>query len=111
MDTGSYDTDRLFATDSGPTCYSCPKCDCGSYELNDTWYVEYQDYYDLRDDEAHCVKCTCNKDYYDNLYADCDYVDEYAVGEATCNVSTGIKYGNDDNAPYSCHNQESNSGW
>ena len=107
MNTGSYDTNRLFTTDAGPSCYSCPKCDCGEYELDDTWYVEFQDYYDLRNDQATCMQCTCMKDYNDNLYADCDYnYDSYDIGDKTCNVNTGT--GDDDE--YSCHSQESTSG-
>ena len=79
MDKQSYDTSRLFTTDSGPSCgynyyYDCPiLCDCGSYSFNETWHVETEIWSDyLWGNKARCSKCTCKSDG-DNLYADCDY--------------------------------------
>ena len=111
MDTGSYDTNRLFTTDSGPTCSWCPKCDCGEYKFNDTWYVEYQSYYGSLYDYASCAKCRCEKDSYDNLYADCDDGVSYDIGDNTCNTNTGIGDSDgDDYIEYSCHFDENTSG-
>ena len=116
MDTGSYDTSRLFPSDEGPNCgYSCPRCDCGEYNYNDTWYVEYRDYYDFQYDEASCMKCTCKQDsWYGNplnnyTYVDCDSSDSYDIGTATCDPVTGIDYtsipGTTNDNVYYCHNQ------
>ena len=93
----------MFTTDSGLCGYSCPLCDCGSYELNDTWYVEYG----ADDGEAMCKQCICTKDEYNNSYANCDYGVSYAVDDATCDANTGVVYNGD---VTQCHNEYSLSG-
>ena len=108
MNTGSYDTSRLFATESGPDCSTCPKCDCGEYKLNDTWYVEFQYYGTIPSGEAHCAKCTCRNWDNDTVYADCEWpLAAYDVGDKTCDVNTGTA---DDENWYSCHSDGSLSG-
>ena len=106
MDTQSYDTSRLFTTDSGPYCDgSCPFCDCGSYNWNDIWYVEYQDYFDLEDGSKHCAQCVCKKDSEGNLYADCDdaWPWSYQNGESTCDEENGPDL-------HQCHHGYTSSG-
>ena len=50
----------------------------------DTWYHEWQDISDVYNNEARCSLCTCKKDSYDNLYADCGYETSYTIGSESC---------------------------
>ena len=100
MNTGSFDSSRLFTIKTGPSCNSCPSCDCGDYALNDTWYHEYQTDDDISDNQARCSKCVCTKDINGNLIADCDTASVYDIGDATCDVNDGQIY-NDQR--FECH--------
>ena len=109
MDTRSYNTSRLFANNfrSSLSCGYCPECDCGEYNVDDTWYVEYQDYDDIKSNQASCTKCTCKMDsYYGNplknyTYADCEYGDSYDIGSDTCDSINGLASISSTN--YYCH--------
>ena len=114
MNTESYDTSRLFEDQYHPNCeVACPRCDCGGYNFNDTWWTEYQDYDNLQSNQAQCMKCQCKLDEFSNItYADCDrnYDADYDIGTATCDPVSGIIYGPGTTAgsvPYYCHNQYS----
>ena len=106
MDSQSYDTSRLFATESdlGPSCgYNCPSCDCDGRDKGDTWYVEYQDSYDNINNYASCALCECKMDYDGNKYADCEYVDGHVAGGLS-SCSNDIVDG------YQCHWSETYTG-
>ena len=104
MDSQSYDVDRLYTTETGPSCssWNCPRCSCPTGKVeNDTWYHEFQDLYDLDSNRAECSLCICKKDYDGNLYADCDYSDSYTVGAQSCPPKSS--------ETYTCHEQESST--
>ena len=75
-----YDWDRLFTTDQGPDCGSCPKCDCGGRNVGDIWSVEIQEYDDMIQNKARCITCECKNDTYGNHYADCEDGDMFTPG-------------------------------
>ena len=88
IDTGLYDSSRIYTTDYGPSCSARGrdvKCDCGSYTLGDTWYMEYQDDDDIIYNNAQCLQCECKDDGYGGTYSDCDSsIANYRKGSQTC---------------------------
>ena len=108
MDSQSFDTTRMFTTDTGPSCsYSCPKCDCDGRDEGDEWYVEYQSIYDIPVNEAKCRKCECKSDGEGNLYADCEFsfTSDYIIDSQACPAPE-----DEEEESYECHYEESTSG-
>ena len=94
MDSQSYDVDRLYTTETGPSCssWNCPRCSCPTGKVeNDTWYHEFQDLYDLDSNRAECSLCVCKKDYDGNLYADCDYAKQEINWTAKLSINDACK--------------------
>ena len=104
MDTQSFDASRLTQQYSDSDCRGdmCPTCDCDGRNVNDTWFVEYQNYWFRWQNFAICAKCECLADYYSGeSYAYCeDYSNYYAVGSQSCPAQDKV---------YSCHRDWHNS--
>ena len=105
MDSQSFNVSRMYTLATGPECdYNCPKCDCDGRDVGDTWYVEWQNVYDVLQGEARCSECECKSDGEGNTYAYCDYyyVDDYPIGSQTCPAP--------EEETYECHIESSTSG-
>ena len=86
MDIKSYDVSRLYTTYSGPYCgNSCPRCSCPSGKsVGDSWYQEYQDYFDTVYGQTTCAVCTCVSDGNGNNYVSCGSSSSYDIGSESC---------------------------
>jgi len=96
------DDSRMFdyyATSSWSQCDNCPRCDCGSHEVGESWYTKYQDLDDELQDSHSCVKCSCIEGTY-GIYTDCDWVDGYSDAIGACPP---------DGAQLQCHDQYSSN--
>eukprot|EP01084_Bolivina_argentea_P005791 10933_1 len=84
--------DRLFTTNVGPSCYDCPKCNCGSRAVGDKWWTEYED--EDEPGQTQCVQCECmDTGNVDNpVYASCGMNSiDYVKGTAECPPKTTYK--------------------
>lgn len=105
MNTTSYDTSRLFTTESGPECIdTCPKCDCDGRYVGDTWLVPFQEWSSIStDSRIFCASCECKLDDNGNKYAYCEFDSGYGAGEFTETCSNTIANENQ----YVCHEDDS----
>ena len=76
----------MYNTDYGGLCGpdgdgSCPKCDCGTHAVGDSWLME--DIYWLS-----CVNCTCSIDRDGREYVECENIEDSdgSILDASCDT-------------------------
>ena len=106
METGSYDTSRLFSNQTGPYCdgwridYPCPYCSCPSGKVaQDTWYHDFLRFTD--ESAIGCAQCKCLENDQGILYTDCsdlsESFDAFSIHQGCSEISSLTSL--------SCHNQ------
>ena len=105
MDTQSYDASRLYSTETGPYCSSwdCPRCSCPSGKsINDTWYHEWQEQYNVEENTVKCSLCECRDDGNGVEYVSCEQQgSSYTIAFRECGASSSTTI--------SCHSADSAS--